>query len=589
MWFPRAAVVLVCCAVFVGSAAAAPLSHYEQESLREGLERTESTLEPAPEGKIIEGIDVVTLDVIEPRDPAPRFLNWFHATSREEVVRRESLLHPGDRYTRNLAEETERNLRVRQLSVVLVAATRGGDPGKVRVLIVTKDVWSLRINFEPTFVNGRLQSVLLQPSEENLFGRHKILNATITMGRATYSLGLGFNDPRVGGSRLQAQAAAAVVFNCITGRAEGSNGVFSYGKPLYSTRTKWAWVTAASWVDGEVRPRGTRGNSVCSDDRPTLIDFAATPERESIPYQYHQERLASEFGVTRSFGTFMKNDVKFGLESARQNYRLPDLSDQTPLVRELFRSRVPVNDQRLSPFVELHSYRNRFHRVIDLESLGLQEDYRLGYDVWLRAYPALEALGSTRNMLGVYSGLGYTVPLSDGLARAYASSTIELSRPDATDAEVTAGTRFVTPRLPFGRIVLDGFVQDRYENYLNPQLALGGTTRLRGYRALAFTGPNVVVGNVEIRSRPIEILSVQVGVAAFYDVGDAFARWDELSLKHGVGGGLRFVFPQIERTVLRVEMGIPLNRNDPGAETALIVQLRQAFVMPGLVSPGLVQ
>lgn len=575
--------VLVC-----RGASAHPLSDYEKESLRIALDEVGAELDPAPGHKWIEGIDVVTLDVIERRDPAPGFLNWFHVTSRPRVVEREMLLGVGDRYDQELVEETERNLRVRQASVVLVMPTKGSLPDRVRLLVVTKDVWSLRINWEPVLVNGHLQSLYLQPSEENLFGRHKILNANVFLDRATYSLGLGFVDPRIGGSRLQAAVSANVVWNCRTNEVEGSNGTFLYGKPLYSTRTKWAWTTAASWNQGIVRPAGTIGQSICSGDHAVGLDFKATPVRDDVPYQYRRDNLASQFSAVRSFGVETKTDVSFGLEADRRVYQPPDLSTRPAVVQEAFRALLPVSDTRLSPFAQVHAYPNRFLRVLDFEALGLQEDYRLGYDLWLRAYPALRAVGSTRNLMGLYGGVGYTVPLADGLARAYAASKVELSRPETTDGQVLAGARVVTPRLPFGRVVLDGYVLDRFDNYLNPTLSLGGTGRLRGYQTLAFVGPNVVVSNVEVRTRPLEIFSVQVGAVAFYDVGDAFRDFQAMSLKHGAGAGLRFLLPQIERAVFRIDVGFPLNRHDPAAETSVIAQFRQAFSMPELSSPGLV-
>jgi hypothetical protein len=572
------------------SAAAQSLSDYEKESLRLGLDETEGQIDPSPDGKVIEAVDIVTLDVIEKRDPAPNFLNWFHATSRPRVIEQDMLLRTGDRYDAALVQETERNLRaLRQLSVVLIVPTKGASPDKVRLLVVTKDVWSLRVNWDPVIVNGALQSLYLQPSEENLFGRHKTLNGNILLGRATYSLGLGFIDPRIAGTRIAAQASANVIVNCRSGEVEGSSGAFSYGKPLYSTRTKWSWVTAAAWSVGTVRPAGTLGRSICSGDRAVPLDFASTRGNDAVPYQYHQEVLEGQMAAVRSFGTTFKNDVSFGLETDRRVYEPPDLTGRPRIVFDQFESLIPVSDTRISPFVQIHAYHNHFLRVLDLETLGLQEDYRLGHDVWLRAYPAAKAVGSSRNLLGIYGGLGYTVPLSDGLARAYATSSVQLSSIERTDAEFSAGARIVSPRLPFGRVVLDGLILDRFENYLNPLLSLGGTTRLRGYRTQAFVGPDVIAANAEIRSRPIEILHVQVGAVAFYDVGDAFRSFATLKLRQGAGGGLRFAFPQIQRSVFRIDLGVPLDPHDPDAETTVVAQFEQAFSVPGLIAPGLVQ
>jgi len=597
MWSRRLAArsaVLVAMATCSGSVAAAPkppphvLSEYEKESIRLALADIGAEREPSPEGKRVEDIDIVTLDVIEKRDPFPRFLNALHVTTRPVVIRREMLLHPGDLYDADLVEETARNLRqVPQLSVVLIVPTKAEKENWVRLLVITKDVWSLRPNLEPVFVNGNLQTLAMQAQEQNLLGRHKIITANIVLTRPTYLLGLGYTDPRIGGSRLAADGDANLVFNCRTGAVEGSTGDFSYGKPLYSTRTKWGWNTSIVWADGIVRPAGTTGQSVCSGDHAVELDFAATPYVDHVPYQYREDILDGEFAAVRSFGVAHKSDLAFGLEADRRVFEPPDLSAEPLIVRAEFQKLLPVSDTRLSPFVQLHEYENAFQRVLDIESLGLQEDFRLGYDAWLKVYPATKALGSTRNLIGLYGALGYTLPLSNGFTRVYAYSNLQISNPDQTDGVFKVGGRFVTPRLPFGRVVLDGYVLDRFDNYLNPNYSLGGTTRLRGYRTQAFVGPNVVVGNVEVRSRPIEVLSVQMGVAAFYDVGDAFRDFSVMKLKQGVGGGLRFVFPQAQRAVFRVDLGFPLSPSDPAADTTIVAEFEQAFPVPALVSPGL--
>jgi hypothetical protein len=588
----RFAAWLVAGALGVANAEAAPppLSGYEKESLKIALDDTGGQLDPSPQGKVVEGMDMVPLDVIERRDPAPQFLNWFHATSRPRIIEQDVLLHVGDRYDQQLVDETERNLRQQpQLSVVLIVPTRGSAPDRVRLLVITKDVWSLRLNWDPVFVNGALQSLYLQPSEENLFGLHKTLNANILLARATYTLGAGFIDPRIAGTRLQAAATANVIINCRTGGVEGSTGTFQYGKPLYSTRTEWAWVTAAAWSEGIVRPAGVLGRSICSDDRAVPLDFASTRGIDNVPYQYHEDVIAGQAAVVRSFGSVFKHDISFGVETDRRVYDPPDLSAHPQIVREQFNGLIPVSDTRISPFVQLHEYHNKFFRVLDVETMGLQEDYQLGHDVWLRAYPAFRAVGSTRNLLGLYGGVGYTLPILDGFARPYVTTSVQISNPSQTDGEFLAGARLVTPKLPFGRLVLDGYILNRFDNYLNPSQVLGGTTRLRGYRTQAFVGPNVVVGNAEVRSRSVEILHVYFGAVAFYDVGDAFHSFSTMKLRQGAGAGLRIAFPQIQRAVFRVDFGFPLTPNDPDAETTVTAQFEQAFDVPQLTSPGLVQ
>jgi len=86
-----------------------------------------------------------------------------------------------------------------------------------------------------------------------------------------------------------------------------------------------------------------------------------------------------------------------------------------------------VSDTRVGPFAQWRSYTTNFLRVLDFETLALQEDYRLGHDVWVRVYPVAAALGSSRTFFGTYAAAQYTLRIGrDGLARAGLESTTEV-------------------------------------------------------------------------------------------------------------------------------------------------------------------
>ena len=70
-------------------------SPYELASIDDAVSTLKTRVADDPEGKTVEGIDIVTLDVVERRDPAPSALNWFHATTRRYVIEREVLLTEG--------------------------------------------------------------------------------------------------------------------------------------------------------------------------------------------------------------------------------------------------------------------------------------------------------------------------------------------------------------------------------------------------------------------------------------------------------------------------------------------------------------
>jgi hypothetical protein len=276
-----------------------------------------------------------------------------------------------------------------------------------------------------------------------------------------------------------------------------------------------------------------------------------------------------------------KWELEGGLEASRRAYRAHDLAGFDPAAAgEFVVEEVPVSDTRIGPFVQLHAHSIEFARLLEFETLGLQEDIALGHDLWLKLYPATRSAASSRDLLGTYAGASWTSPLGDGIARAWAASTYEAT-PDAAevDAQLEAGVRAVTPRLGFGRLVYDGGVLHRWRDYLNRRFTLGGEGRLRGWVTQAVVGKDVVASNFEFRTRPIEILTAQLGLAAFYDVGDAFDGFDELRLKQGAGFGLRALFPQLDRFVFRADLGFPLERG-AGARTDLVMTFGQAFPMP---------
>jgi hypothetical protein len=564
-----------------------PYSDYERESIEQALTELHAEIEPDPEGKIIEGIDIVRLDVFDERDPIPDFFNIFHVRSREYVIRRELLFDVGAPYATHLVDESARNLRdVKQLSVVLLLPLRGSRRDRVRVLVITKDVWSLRLNSDFQIVNHDLTYLLLNPSEENVLGTHASAGALFILEPDTYSLGALFTHPRVAGSRFRLGLSGNVIFNRESGDPEGSFGSFYYGKPLYSLGTRWAYETAVVWHrEIERRFIGLE---------PVTFDALVTPGDDAIPYVYNADRLLAAYEVTRSFGRRFKFDISGGLEADRRVFRAPDLAGFQPAaVAEFVNDELPVSDTRISPFVQLRAYRSDYLRTLDVESLGLQEDFRLGHEVLLRVYPASSELGSTRDMLGTLSALSCTQALGDGLIRVVAASTIEFEFNGRHDATREALLRIVTPRLGFGRLVHDAVIVNRYQNYLNTQFAVGGADRLRGYPPDLFLGKDVIANNLEFRSRGIDILSAQVGASLFYDVADAFDGFDDLKLKHSVGLGVRMVFPQANRTVFRAEWGFPLTQGVVDARGreittfpgSVIFTFRQAFPVPAKRPP----
>jgi hypothetical protein len=565
-----------------GTVQADRYSAYEQEAVEAALHAYRTTLDPSPEGKTLEGVDIVTLDVFEPRDPVPTFFDVFHTTSRRYVIAREVLLVPGEAYRQTLVDDSVRNLRtLPQLSLIIAIPTRGSTPERVRLLVITKDVWSLRPNWNFQFTNGGIAMLSAQPAETNVAGTHNVANLNFILNPAQVVLGAGYTSYRLDGTRIQLQPSANVAWNRATGSPEGSYGGLVAGQPLFSPRTEWAWDASVNWVDYVYR-------RFENTDVATYVDPTT---KQSLPFAFTGQLYGTQYTLTRSLGWSTKHDFTLGASVARSQYSVdasstPGISRQT--VSDFSSAYVPVSDNRVGPFVQYHTYAKRYVRLLDFETLGLQEDFRVGHEAFVNVYPVSHALGSSRDFLGLDASVLYTLPMADGLARAAVESITEAETGSLSDASIEPSLHLVSPTALVGRFVFDAHMLYRYRNYLNQVSYLGGDTRLRGYPTEFFAGKDVVNLNVEFRTRSIDVWTLQLGLVGFYDVGDAFNGLSLLHPYESVGVGARALFPQLDRLVVRLDVGFPMGDGArlPGMTPAsFFIALSQAFGTPG-IGPG---
>ena len=562
-----------------GTTTSSPPSPYEAAKIARALEHVGGTVEPFAEGKTVEGIEIVRLEVIEEDDPAPRFLNVFHSTTRERVLRREVLLEVGGSYRQYRVDETVRALRqFQQMSLVLAVPLRGSKPDRVRLLFVTKDVWSLRAQFDLKLGPGGLDLLVFEPTERNIGGTLDSALTRFELFPSTLTLGAGYIIPRVANRRLYLIAEGNVVLNRDSGAAEGSYGRVGASLPQLSADQALLWGVGTEWTDMFTRRY--------VNARPANFDASSTPEEDLVADRIHTRAITTSAAVVRSFGVASKVDVTFGAELNVRQYVGLDPSKYDPRVVEEYRARrVPTSDNRAAPYVQVRAYESRFFRMHNFDLLGLQEDYRIGYDGWVRAYPVTRAIGSTRDFVGLQVVGQYVLPIDTGFARATAEVVTELQTEGVPTLAVGGNVAFVSPSFFLGRVVIDVLGIARPRNYLNQRTSIGGEGRLRGYPSAGFLGENLVAYNAELRSRPVEILSCQIGAAVFFDVGDAF---DGTSFrpKSSTGFGIRTLFPQLDRKVFRADVAFPLVRGDMESPVGFYVAFEQQFSARAVTAPS---
>lgn len=573
------------------------LGSFEKRALATALERKRLELDLEPYGKLVRKIHVVNLDVFGPDDGFLRVFNFLHVTTQEYIIEREVLLRPGQPWDDETIQETRRRLTdITVTTLAVLAPVKSPEAGTVDLLVVTRDIFSLRLNSNyeiagagavpiPGF-GGKIISLSIAPSENNLLGLRKNLSIPFVMDLGQWAIGPRYIDPRVYGTRVRFASQAQLIFARADSDFEGTASSTSLSYPLWSYRREWSWSVAASHIDAPTRQ--FRGVDLLTYDNPD------TPEEEAAPRIFDNFGFNLSEGVTRSFGYKYKSNFSLGhqLRVIRPKVQADFQGDD--VLRAAFERDVLPRSERSSALTFGYSFFTpQFITYRNIDTYSLPEDVRLGPEVSLSASWARKEIGSERNFVNLGAGASWTLDLfGDGYARAGLSLGTRVESSDARDNTFVASVRVVPPRL-FGlwRLVSRLTYTSIVDNENNAVLFLGGSTGLRGYDVGTYSGDTRLIGNLEVRSPPLRLWFMQWGAVAFWDVGhaatadadDFFSAIDSLSLKSDVGAGLRMLMPQLQPFVFSFDLAYAISPPPqvagapPPPRFRLVLFIEQAF------------
>jgi hypothetical protein len=564
-----------------------PLGKLEQESVDDAMKTLgQPLIDPAPQGKTIGKVLVVNEDVFSQRDWYFQIFNIFHRTTRSYILERELLFRPGDVYDQALVEESTRNLQSppplvinqRRLfqpelsSVVVILPIVSAVPGQVDVLLVTRDVWSLRLNTNFEYQGNELTLLNASLSENNLFGWRRYLAATFNFDQGAYYYGPQYFDPNIAGTRLQLWASATFYTSRATHDYEGNSQIVSLRYPFYSLATRWAG--GVDVVHSNTIFRDFLGNSL----RP--VDLTATPAMEAIPLEYRRRITIVDSNASHAIGGgALIQRVSAGyLVDSRRSEVPPDFADPA-LGPEFLAEYAPISETKSEPYLRYTMFTPRYIVLRDLDTFELRENRQLGPSLEVQAGEGIPALGADRLALDLHGLAKYAIGPAGSYAFLSVYGEARLWDGQWIDQRGTVTAYLATPLL--GRLLrvvtqatLDSFRNDTRRS----AIIVGGATGLRGYAVGEFRGSTSFLAHVEVRTRAVPIWSQRFGTLLFYDVGNAAPSFDQLSLRNDVGLGLRWLLVQANSAVIRFDWAVPLQ---DGTVT------RAGF--PGRVSAGFEQ
>jgi hypothetical protein len=564
----------------------ATLSSLERLSVKRALAARGYVVEPSPWGKVIGKIEVYNEDVFAEKNRLLRFFNHFHVTTKEQAIRREIVARPGDVWNQLQIEESARRLRDPLFSsVIAIIPIKSDQEGKVDVLVVTRDIWSLRLNTAYTVQQGELTNLSISLSENNFLGRRKVVAAAFTMDQGAIAAGPLYIDKNFLGKYIDFRARVNTIVNrdalfergALDG--EGSSSTITLSKTLWKLSSKWGWGTTFTHryaIDRRFAGTELRNLRCPLDGGECELRFdpTTTPEEELLPWIYDMRRWGLSAYAVRQWGTKVKQQATFGysLDSQRPKLRssFPGTEEQrAPFARAV----LPRSEVTSVPYVSYALFTPRFRTRSNVNTYDLAEDLRIGPDLDVSYGVGLEVLGSSTNFQRGGLSAGWTVPwCRDGSARLSGSYSTRWQGGDFVDNSLSFNARIVTPTRCAGmrggaqvaRLVVESTLSSRWDNLSPTLLTIGSDNGLRGFNINEFFGQRLFGTQAELRTYPIPIWVFRAGAVAFYELGGAADTFRELELHHDVGVGIRALTPQTSRELFRFDLAFPMDGPDRG-------------------------
>jgi outer membrane protein assembly factor BamA len=439
---------------------------------------------------------------------------------------------------------------------------RSASPGTVDVLIVTRDIWSLRLNTAYTFQQGKLTNLTTSLSENNFLGRRDLLAAALTMDQGSIAVGPLFIDKNLLGEHLdfRAQLSDIVTRDDLTSHgklhSEGTQSTVTLTRPLWTLASEWA--AGVSFTHRFAIDRQYQGTAL----KPYNYTDPTTMEVTPFDWEYEMRRWGTNAYVTRQWGTELKQQLSFGHSYNNQQPRpLADFAGDDAQRAAFIAKVLPRTEVTSVPFVEYAFFTPRYRTLRNVSTFALAEDVRTGPDLDVSLGFGLKVLGSDQNFQRLNSALGWTIPWTrDGFVRVATGLGGRYQQGRFIDNSATWSVRAAAPPVgDFVRFMAQSSLTTHWNDSQNGFLAIGSDTGLRGYGINEFSGQRYFNAQLEARTLPYPWWVLRLGVVAFYDLGGAADSLAQVALHQDAGLGLRILIPQTSAQLLKFDFAIPFD------------------------------
>ena len=512
----------------------------------------DSTEAPELEGTIGE-VRVISNSIFDPDKPGEdkwyfRLANRLHRTTRPHVIERQILLQPGDPYSADAVEESERILRANRYLYEADIRPIPTEDGRIDLEVETRDVWTLRAGVSFNRAGGE-NSTDFALQDSNFLGMGKDLTLWRISNVDRTSTLFRYRDPSLLGTRAQLEMSAADY-------SDGGSRRFEIERPFYSLDARWSAGFKTFLYD--------RIDSLY--DRGEIF--------QKIFHDHEQVEAYLGYSQGLSHGSARRWLIGFNRELDRFAY--PPGGDSTPL---------PPSDRLFTyPWIGFEYVEDGFVAERQLDQIHRTEDLNLGTQFQARVGWSTAGLGAERDHLIATTRVatGWR-PGGRQLLLASLNGGSRWGNQGKENFLVGGHLRYYLRN--FGKSVFYAAAEGALAEKLDPetQILLGGDSGLRGYPLRYQSGDRRWLVTLEQRvfSEREFFHVLHLGGAVFFDAGRAWFKDDEFfdqPVLKDVGIGLRLGSSRSSSgAMVHLDLAYPLDREEGIESLQWLVSTSETF------------
>ena len=584
---------------------------FESQVVIQQLDKNRWHVDTQAEGKKIRTIHFVRLPVFmagEALSSLTLWLNHLHATSRKSMIAKELKVYENQTWQHADALESERNLRrlgvfslVRVLAIHIpptpsnTASSSQNQcdhpKGCVDVVVVSRDLWSLRLESAFEYNAGVLNQLKLSLTERNFLGQRIILKVPMFLTPFQHKWGVEFSHRRWGPDLSLAMAVSGT-WNRDTQEQEGNSIAIQLAHPIYHLDQNWSWKIGAQ--NSSFFNRLAQGNQVIQQ-----VINADQNNEQAFAIQWGSRLQALQASVGRQWPGTYQHTLDLGGYWQSLVHQIDPLVPQ--FVQKEWRSTyMPPQQTEAGPTLQYSVFRRSYVALYDVSSFGVREDLQVGTQLTVQQnFSLLNQLAYIPTLQMSWKSLwqrqGFiALAFHAAIRKQFEADADQVALNPNYGQTINQAQSWINRSLSFsyilvsppiarhyGRFVHRVSMLNQWYNVQNQAITLGGSNGLRGYATDQFYlyGGDRIQNNIEYRSAPLLWSSVHLGGVVFYDAGSVHDRINNIAWKQSIGMGARLLFPQLNRGVFRVDLAMPMNQD--GWQVLVSASSGQAFsIMP---------